>query len=81
MKNVLKVLFLTFFIVICRGYYVKETLDYNQGEKIIGIGVLFGAFIYLPLFLYHRWKDKKISDYTLSNENLSKMKVKKSKKN
>ena len=81
MKNVLKVLFLTFFIVICRGYYVKEMLDYNHGEKIIGLGVLLGAFIYLPLFLYHRWKDKKISDYTLSNENLSKMKVKKSKKN
>lgn len=81
MKYVLKVLFLTFFIVICRGYYVKETLDYNQGEKIIGIGVLFGAFIYLPLFLYHRWKDKKISDYTLNNENLKKMNVKKDKKN
>lgn len=80
MKYVLKVLFLTFFIVICRGYYVKETLDYNQGEKIIGIGVLFGAFIYLPLFLYHRWKDKKISDYTLNNENLKKMNVKKNKK-
>ena len=80
MKYVLKVLFLTFFIVICRGYYVKETLDYNQGEKIIGMGVLFGAFIYLPLFLYHRWKDKKISDYTLNDENLSKMKVKKEKK-
>ena len=80
MKYVLKVLFLTFFIVICRGYYVKETLDYNQGEKIIGIGVLFGAFIYLPLFLYHRWKDKKISDYTLNNENLREMNVKKDKK-
>ena len=80
MKYVLKVLFLTFFIVICRGYYVKEMLDYNQGEKIIGIGVLFGAFIYLPLFLYHRWKDKKISDYTLNNENLKKMNVKKDKK-
>lgn len=66
--------------VLSRGYYVKETLDYNQGEKIIGMGVLFGAFIYLPLFLYHRWKDKKISDYTLTNENLSKMNVKKNKK-
>ena len=44
------------------------------------MGVLFGAFIYLPLFLYHRWKDKKISDYTLTNENLSKMNVKKNKK-
>ena len=66
--------------VLFRGYYVKETIDYNQGEKIIGMGVLFGAFIYLPLFLYHRWKDKKISDYTLTNENLSKMNVKKNKK-
>lgn len=80
MKYVLRILFLTFLIVFGRGYYVKETMDYNQGEKIIGMGVLFGAFIYLPLFLYHRWKDKKISDYTLNDENLSKMKVKKEKK-
>ena len=80
MKYVLRILFLTFLIVLGRGYYVKETMDYNQGEKIIGMGVLFGAFIYLPLFLYHRWKDKKISDYTINNEYLSKMKVKKEKK-
>ena len=80
MKYVLRILFITFLAVLSKGYYVKETLDYNQGEKIIGMGVLLGAFIYLPLFLYHRWKDKKISDYTLNNEYLSKMKVKKEKK-
>lgn len=80
MKYVLRILFITFLAVLSRGYYVKEILDYKQGEKIIGIGVLFGAFIYLPLFLYNRWKDKKISDYTLTNENLSKINVKKYKK-
>ena len=67
MKYVLRILFITFLAVLSRGYYVKEILDYNQGEKIIGMGVLLGAFIYLPLFLYHRWKDKKISWYSYQN--------------
>ena len=80
MKYVLRILFITFLAVLSRGYYVKETLDYNQGEKIIGMGVLLGAFIYLPLFLYHRWRDKKISDYTLTKENFSKMNVGRKKK-
>jgi hypothetical protein len=27
----------------------------------------------MPLFLAHRWKGKKLKDYTLSDENLKKM--------
>jgi len=27
----------------------------------------------MPLFLYHRWKGKQLKDYTLSEENLKKM--------
>lgn len=73
MKYLLRLLFFGFLGILGRGYYVKELLDYKAGEKIIGLGVLFGAFVYLPLFLYHRWKDKNISDYTLTNENMAKM--------
>jgi hypothetical protein len=30
----------------------------------------------MPLFLVHRWKGKKLKDYTLSEENLKKMREK-----
>ena len=36
--------------------------------------MLVGTFIFMPLFLAHRWKGKKLKDYTLSDENLKKMK-------
>ena len=54
----------------------KNYVEFNTGEFIIGFTVLTGSFIYLPLFLYHRWKGKKLKDYTLNEENLKKMKKK-----
>ena len=61
-------------ISLASGIYFKNFVDTIIGERIIGFTVLTGAFIYLPLFLYHRWKDKRLQDYTFSEENLKKMK-------
>ena len=55
--------------------YHKSKVDFGNGERIIGFTVLSGAFIFLPLFLYHRWSGKRLKDYTLSEENFKKMKV------
>ena len=44
-----------------------------MGEKIIGLTVVFVALFFLPLFLYLRWKGKRLKDYTLSEENLKKI--------
>lgn len=43
-------------------------------EKLIGFGVLGLFFVFMPIFLVHRWKGKQLKDYTLSPENLKKMK-------
>jgi|TARA_B100001079_G_C16287397_1_gene459387 hypothetical protein len=74
MRNFLWLLFISILISLASGLYFKNSLDEVIGERIIGFTVLTGAFIYLPLFLYHRWKDKRLQDYTLSEENLKKMK-------
>ena len=65
---------------ITLGFYFKSG-DELLGNKIIGASVSFMVFVFMPLFIYHRWKDKKLSDYTFSNENLKKMKAKSSKSN
>ena len=74
MRNFLWLLFISILISLASGIYFKNSVDAIIGERIIGFTVLTGAFIYLPLFLYHRWKDKRLQDYTLSEENLKKMK-------
>jgi len=74
MRNFLWLLFISILISLASGIYFKNSVDAVIGERIIGFTVLTGAFIYLPIFLYHRWKDKRLQDYTLSEENLKKMK-------
>ena len=74
MRNFLWLLFISILISLAGGIYFKNSVDAIIGERIIGFTVLTGAFIYLPLFLYHRWKDKRLQDYTLSEENLKKIK-------
>ncbi|MBK5208377.1 MAG: hypothetical protein JJE44_02585 [Flavobacteriaceae bacterium] len=45
------------------GFYLKSSGDTN-GEIVIGIGVLIVAFILMPLFIYHRYKNKNLKDFT-----------------
>jgi hypothetical protein len=41
----------------------------------VGFGVVGFFFIVMPTFIYHRWKDKKVKDYMLTEENIMKMKA------
>ena len=72
MTRLLQILFTLNMLTLIFGFVVKS----NQtvlGDRIIGVTILFTAFIFMPLFIYHRWKDKKLSDYTLTAENFKKM--------
>ena len=62
------------FVGLFFGIFSRELLGDRLGDVIIGVSVLVGTFIFMPLFLAHRWKGKKLKDYTLSEENLKKMK-------
>ena len=73
MKWVLRVLFVLVLINIIVGYVIRQE-NLLLGEKWIGFSVAVAFFVFMPLFLAHRWKGKRLQDYTLSNENLKKMK-------
>ena len=73
MKYFLRLLFLLIMISLITGLYVKNTGDTLLGNKIIGFTVLAAAFLFMPVFLVYRWKDKNLKDYTLSKENLDKL--------
>ncbi|MDR6299508.1 hypothetical protein [Mesonia maritima] len=76
-KKILIILLISIVAAVAVGFYFR-IFEENEptGDKIIGIAVLASCFIMMPIFLYHRWKGKKLKDYTLSPENLNKMKEK-----
>ena len=73
MKFFLRIFFLVILISFSIGFYINTFKNSHEGNKIIGFTVLTSAFIYMPIFLVHRWKGKKLKDYTLSKENLEKL--------
>ena len=73
MKLFLKIFFFSLLSFLIIGFYIKTFENSNDGNKIIGFTVLTAAFIFMPIFLVHRWKGKKLKDYTLSKENLEKL--------
>ena len=76
MKTTLKTLSILILIALIAGFYFKFTQDSLLGDRIIGIAVLASAFILLPIWLYFSWKGKRLQDYTLTNENIRRMKEK-----
>ena len=74
MKLFLRIFFFSILSCLIIGFYIKTFENSNEGNKIIGLTVLTAAFIFMPIFLVHRWKGKKLKDYTLSKENLEKLK-------
>ena len=73
MKLFLRIFFFSLLTCLIIGFYIKTFEDSNEGNKIVGFTVLTAAFIFMPIFLFHRWKGKKLKDYTLSKENLEKL--------
>ena len=73
MKYILKILFIGVIALVSIGYYFKNTGDHITGDKLVGIGILTASFVLMPIFIYHRWKNKKVKDYMLTEENLNKM--------
>ena len=66
MKYIIRIVLAAIIGLIGYGYYLKNT-TINEGDKWIGIGVLLIAFVLMPLFIYHRYKNKNVKDYLMSN--------------
>ncbi|WP_353777190.1 hypothetical protein [Winogradskyella sp. 3972H.M.0a.05] len=69
MKYIIWILFIATIGSIITGFVI----DAEYSQKLIGFGTIGLFFIVFPLFSYYRWKDKKLKDYMLTQENLDKM--------
>ena len=72
MKWFLLLIFLAIAFTLGYGFYIKPD-DFKTGEFCIGISMVGLFFVWMPLFIYHRWKNKSVKDYMLTQENLEKM--------
>lgn len=72
MRYFLTVLLILVIAGLCIGFFVKSE-NVETGQLIIGGSIVVGFFILMPLFIYHRWKNKSVKDYMLTKENIRKM--------
>ncbi len=72
MKYIITILFISVLISLCIGFYIKPQ-DEATGNLIIGLTLMAGFFVLMPLFIFHRWKNRSVKDYMLTKENIEKM--------
>jgi uncharacterized membrane protein len=68
----LRILLIAVFTGMGIGFYVKSS-DEKLGHLIIGTSIVVGVFVLMPVFIYHRWKDKNVQDYMLTKESIERM--------
>lgn len=68
------ILFFVLAAMLGYGFYCKAYVDLALGHKFIGFAMVGGFFILMPTFIYHRWKDRKVADYMLTDDAFKRMK-------
>ncbi|MCB0475813.1 MAG: hypothetical protein KDC69_09055 [Flavobacteriaceae bacterium] len=78
MKLVLKILFLIFLVMLVIGFYLKNR-EYVKADLIIGLDVLFMAFVLMPLFIFYRYRQGKYKKYAIDPKSKNPFKIDKDK--
>jgi|TARA_B110000967_G_scaffold209745_1_gene267435 hypothetical protein len=69
MKLVINVMFGVFLVWMITGLYLVNT-DHEKAQIVMGLGVLYFAFLFMPFFIYFRYRDGKYKKYILTDEKL-----------
>lgn len=73
MKYILYIIFIAILTSISYGYYIK-TDNELLGNKLIGLAVIGFFLIWMPLFILHRYKNKDLKKYMITDETIKKIK-------
>lgn len=69
MKLLLKILFVIFLIWMAIGAYLINT-EHEKAQIVMGLGILFLSFLFMPLFIYYRYKNGKYKKYIINDDKL-----------
>lgn len=71
MKLVLKIMFVVFLVWMSIGVYLINT-EHKKAQIVMGLGVFYLSFLWMPLFIYYRYKDGKYKKYIINDDKLRK---------
>ena len=69
MKLALKIMFVIFLIWMATGLYLVN-VEHEKAQIVMGLGVFYFSFLFMPFFIYYRYKDGKYKKYILNDEKL-----------
>jgi hypothetical protein len=69
MKIALKIMFVIFLVWITIGLYLVNT-QHEKAQVVMGLGVFYFSFLFMPFFIYYRYRDGKYKKYILNDEKL-----------
>ena len=69
MKFSLKINFIIFILWMLLGGYLEST-EHPKGPIVMGLGVMYLSFIFMPVFIYWRYKDGKYKKYIINDKTL-----------
>lgn len=69
MKLVLKIMFVIFLVWIAIGMYLLN-IAHEKAQIVMGLSVFYFSFLFMPFFIYYRYRDGKYKKYILNDEKL-----------
>ncbi|MBT7135277.1 MAG: hypothetical protein HN890_03575 [Polaribacter sp.] len=69
MKLALKIMFVIFLVWMAVGIYLSNT-RHEKAEIVMGLGVFYFSFLFMPFFIYYRYRDGKYKKYILNDQKL-----------
>jgi hypothetical protein len=70
MKLTLKIMFVIFLVWMAIGIYLIDA-EHEKAQIVMGLGVFYFSFLFMPLFIYYRYKDGKYKKYIINDQKLT----------
>lgn len=64
-------MFVIFLVWMVLGTYLIHT-EHGKAQLVMGLGVFYFSFLFMPFFIYYRYRDGKYKKYILNDEKLRK---------
>jgi len=61
MNKLLILMFVIFLVWMATGIFLINT-EHEKAQIVMGLGILYLSFIFMPLFIFHRYKTEGIKN-------------------
>ncbi len=62
-------MFVIFLIWVIIGIYLVN-IEHEKAQIVMGLGVFYFSFLFMPIFIYYRYRDGKYKKYILNDQKL-----------